>query len=133
MLTLILFQTVAQLLVHLVLISTAAFHHAISYKDILQYIDVITTVIQGNIRIRMADGRAVTINQLVIKRIYRTLDTIRIVAFNDMHLDFSILILGNAFYDCHKVKLPMRGGAESLNAAVAAGIMMYELTRDLGE
>ena len=26
-------------------------------------------------------------------------------------------------------KLPMRGGAESLNAAVAAGIMMYELTR----
>ena len=31
----------------------------------------------------------------------------------------------------HKVKLPMRGGAESLNAAVAAGIMMYELTRDL--
>ena len=27
------------------------------------------------------------------------------------------------------VKLPMRGGAESLNAAVAAGIMMYELTR----
>ena len=31
----------------------------------------------------------------------------------------------------HKVKLPMRGGAESLNAAVAAGIMMYELTREL--
>ncbi len=28
------------------------------------------------------------------------------------------------------VKLPMRGGAESLNAAVAAGIMMYELTRE---
>lgn len=28
-----------------------------------------------------------------------------------------------------KLKLPMRGGAESLNAAVAAGIMMYELTR----
>ena len=31
----------------------------------------------------------------------------------------------------HKVKLPMRGGAESLNAAVAAGIMMYELTKDM--
>ena len=31
----------------------------------------------------------------------------------------------------HRVKLPMRGGAESLNAAVAAGIIMYELTRDL--
>ena len=31
----------------------------------------------------------------------------------------------------HRVKLPMRGGAESLNAAVAAGIMMYELTRHL--
>ena len=30
-----------------------------------------------------------------------------------------------------RVKLPMRGGAESLNAAVAAGIMMYELTRGL--
>lgn len=33
----------------------------------------------------------------------------------------------------HRVRLPMRGGAESLNAAVAAGIMMYELTRGLGE
>ena len=33
----------------------------------------------------------------------------------------------------HRVRLPMRGGAESLNAAVAAGIMMYELTRDMGE
>ncbi len=31
----------------------------------------------------------------------------------------------------HRVRLPMRGGAESLNAAVAAGIMMYEMTRDL--
>lgn len=31
----------------------------------------------------------------------------------------------------HRVRLPMRGGAESLNAAVAAGILMYELTRDL--
>lgn len=29
-----------------------------------------------------------------------------------------------------RLRLPMRGGAESLNAAVAAGIMMYELTRD---
>lgn len=28
------------------------------------------------------------------------------------------------------VKLPMRGGAESLNAAVAAGIMMYEMMRE---
>lgn len=27
----------------------------------------------------------------------------------------------------HRVALPMRGGAESLNAAVAAGIMMYDL------
>lgn len=33
----------------------------------------------------------------------------------------------------HRLRLPMRGGAESLNAAVAAGIMMYELNRDLGE
>lgn len=29
----------------------------------------------------------------------------------------------------HKLKLPMRGGAESLNAAVAAAIMMYDLTK----
>lgn len=29
----------------------------------------------------------------------------------------------------HHLCLPMRGGAESLNAAVAAGIMMYDLTR----
>lgn len=33
----------------------------------------------------------------------------------------------------HRVKLPMRGGAESLNAAVAAGIMMYDLMRDAME
>lgn len=31
------------------------------------------------------------------------------------------------------VKLPMRGGAESLNAAVAAGIMMYEMIRNMEE
>jgi TrmH family RNA methyltransferase len=31
------------------------------------------------------------------------------------------------------VKLPLRGGAESLNAAVAAGIMMYELMRARGD
>ena len=30
----------------------------------------------------------------------------------------------------HRLRLPMRGGAESLNAAVAAGIMMYDLTRE---
>lgn len=29
----------------------------------------------------------------------------------------------------HRLCLPMRGGAESLNAAVAAGIMMYDLMR----
>ena len=29
----------------------------------------------------------------------------------------------------HHLRLPMRGGAESLNAAVAAGIMMYELMK----
>lgn len=31
----------------------------------------------------------------------------------------------------HRVKLPMRGGAESLNAAIAAGIMMYDLMKDM--
>ncbi|MBQ7306311.1 MAG: RNA methyltransferase, partial [Clostridia bacterium] len=31
----------------------------------------------------------------------------------------------------HRVKLPMRGGAESLNAAIAAGIMMYDLMKDV--
>ena len=30
----------------------------------------------------------------------------------------------------HHLRLPMRGGAESLNAAVAAGIMMCDLTKD---
>ena len=29
----------------------------------------------------------------------------------------------------HRLRLPMRGGAESLNAAIAAGIMMYELMK----
>ena len=31
----------------------------------------------------------------------------------------------------HHLALPMRGGAESLNAAVAAGIMMYEMAREI--
>ena len=31
----------------------------------------------------------------------------------------------------HRYRLPMRGEAESLNVAVAAGIMMYDLTRSL--
>jgi len=30
----------------------------------------------------------------------------------------------------HRFRLPMRGGAESLNAAVAAGIMMYDLMKN---
>ena len=30
----------------------------------------------------------------------------------------------------HQLRLPMRGGAESLNAAVAAGIMMYDLMKN---
>lgn len=30
----------------------------------------------------------------------------------------------------HHLRLPMRGGAESLNAAIAAGIMMYDLMRN---
>ena len=33
----------------------------------------------------------------------------------------------------HRLRLPMRGGAESLNAAVAAGIMMYDLIREAGD
>lgn len=32
-----------------------------------------------------------------------------------------------------RLRIPMRGGAESLNAAVAAGIILYELTREQGE
>ena len=32
-----------------------------------------------------------------------------------------------------RLRLPMRGGAESLNAAVAAGILMYDLMRDQPE
>ena len=31
----------------------------------------------------------------------------------------------------HRLRLPMRGGAESLNAAIAAGIMMYDLIRSV--
>ncbi len=31
----------------------------------------------------------------------------------------------------HHLCLPMRGGAESLNAAIAAAVMMYDLTREL--
>ena len=32
----------------------------------------------------------------------------------------------------HRLKLPMPGGAESLNAAVAAAIMMYDVVRRNG-
>jgi tRNA G18 (ribose-2'-O)-methylase SpoU len=30
----------------------------------------------------------------------------------------------------HKVSIPMPGGMESLNAAMAAGILIYELSKD---
>ena len=53
-----------------------------------------------------------------------------------------VLVIGNegngvsapvrALATC-RLRLPMRGGAESLNAAVAAGIMMYDLMKDLPE
>ena len=57
----------------------------------------------------------------------------------DVHACF-VLIIGNEgngvspavqAQATHRLRLPMRGGAESLNAAIAAGIMMYDLTRDL--
>lgn len=50
-----------------------------------------------------------------------------------------VLLIGNeargisdAVRECAdmRVKLPMRGGAESLNAAIAAGIMMYDLMKE---
>ena len=50
-----------------------------------------------------------------------------------------VLIIGNeahgiseAVRDCAdmRVKLPMRGGAESLNAAIAAAILMYDIMRE---
>ena len=50
-----------------------------------------------------------------------------------------ILVIGNEAKGVSKevqalsnvrLKIPMRGGAESLNAAIAAGILMYELTRE---
>lgn len=50
-----------------------------------------------------------------------------------------ILVIGNEAHGVSKpvqaladvrLKIPMRGGAESLNAAVAAGILMYELTKE---
>jgi len=54
--------------------------------------------------------------------------------------DKAVLVIGSegngvsqAVRDCatHHLALPMRGGAESLNAAVAAGIMIYEMARKL--
>ena len=54
--------------------------------------------------------------------------------------DKAVLVIGSegngvsqAVRGCatHHLALPMRGGAESLNAAVAAGIMIYEMARKL--
>ena len=54
--------------------------------------------------------------------------------------DKAVLVIGSegngvskAVRDCatHHLALPMRGGAESLNAAVAAGIMIYEMAREI--
>lgn len=54
--------------------------------------------------------------------------------------DKAVLVIGNESAGVspevsreatQRLRLPMRGGAESLNAAVAAGIMMYELGRQL--
>lgn len=63
--------------------------------------------------------------------------------FYDRHdvADHFVLIIGNegnGISDAvkavatHRLRLPMRGGSESLNASIAAAIMMYDLTRDLG-
>ena len=59
--------------------------------------------------------------------------------FERTHVSSSFVLIvgneGNGVSDpvkaeaTHRLRLPMRGGAESLNAAVAAGIMMYDLTR----
>ncbi len=61
--------------------------------------------------------------------------------FGRQHVsDHLVLIIGNEGSGVseavraeatHRLRLPMRGGAESLNAAIAAAVMMYDLTRDL--
>ena len=59
--------------------------------------------------------------------------------YHDLPSGPSVLVIGNegngispavSREATHHLALPMRGGAESLNAAVAAGIMMYEMSRD---
>ncbi len=60
--------------------------------------------------------------------------------FERTHVSSSFVLIvgneGNGVSDpvkaeaTHRLRLPMRGGAESLNAAVAAGIMMYDLIKN---
>ncbi len=58
----------------------------------------------------------------------------------DLRFEKLVLVIGNEAHGISdeilalsdvKIQIPMRGGAESLNASVAAGILMYELTRGL--
>ena len=60
--------------------------------------------------------------------------------YHRAHSERAVLVVGNESAGVseaasreatQRLCLPMRGGAESLNAAVAAGIMMYELGKDL--
>ncbi len=92
----------------------------------------VTEDLPGALREQMASGASVISSQLDGQPFYRM----------DAVGEKFVLVIGSEgngvteevrALATHRVRLPMRGGAESLNAAVAAGVMMYELTRDLPE
>ena len=89
----------------------------------------VTDDLPGHLRDLRARGFSVLSSQLDGEPFYRR---------GDVGERFCLVIgnEGNGVSDgvkaeaTHRLRLPMRGGAESLNAAVAAGIMMYDLMTD---
>lgn len=93
-------------------------------------IPAVRTDLPEKLRFLKAQGRQVAVSALDGLPLYRHGEL--------ANKEKLILVIGNeakgvsrevqALADI-KIKIPMRGRAESLNAAVAAGILMYELTR----
>ena len=92
-------QAFLQLLVHLILVLAAGLHDAVGHQDVLQHLNIITAVVEGDIGVGVADGRAVAVNQLVVMSIHCALDAVGVVALDDMHLQLTVLIPGDALDD----------------------------------
>lgn len=88
--------------------------------------------LSGALRVLKESGRRILVSALGEKDVYR----------REARPGPFVLVIGSEARGVgeevrdladERLMLPMRGGAESLNAAVAAGVLMYELTRPGGQ